>query len=333
MSSDYNAHNNSHPSDFNDEAELILTDANFRLEDCLGRSTPESHIGCHGCGHGKSVPAYSCRCYQQNFGQFKSKPSSPDDEEAFQPTDYAPCSKRKWSEDDGGVTNIGATSVPIVELLPEKHMKVERKFESFEGELLAKMAAIMQEVVGHCQTQDIGTSAPKHKSADWMNKFLDRLWLIYKPVLSAIIVTFVDKMLSTTIPAFSDSLHLTTFTLGMKTSRIDKVRTSPRTANDVAMMQRNPKIVQSVRLGKGLATAFMLIPGLQTFIQDIIHYMLSPVEYKQSKLGAANFTNQVCWKQRLTSVSNSPPIPLIIKFHPIQVCRSLIQWKICQFFD
>ncbi|KAG1799429.1 uncharacterized protein HD556DRAFT_1458280 [Suillus plorans] len=352
MSSDYNAHNNSHPSDFNDGAEVILTDANFRLEDRSGRSTPESHIGCHGC-------------YQWNFGQFKSEPSSPDDEEAFQLADEfraeqpelleaqggnhnnadAPRSKRKWSEDDGGVTNMGATSVPIVELPPKKRTKVERKFESFEGELLAKMAAVMQEVVGcrvskgpalsnsgswrivddefnnqefyhniidylelpptpeaakeissfrvftlpliESQRELIKTClAPKHESADWMNKFLDRLWLIYEPVLSATIVAFVDQMLSTTIPAFSDSLRLTTFTLGTKTSRIDKVRTSPRTANDVAMMvwgisfipnHRNPKIVQSVRLGKGLATAFMPIPGLQTFIRDIIHYTLSPV--------------------------------------------------------
>ncbi|KAG2756512.1 tricalbin [Suillus brevipes Sb2] len=198
--------------------------------------------------------------------------------------------------------------------------------------------------------------ASEHETADWMNNFLDRFWLIYEPVLSATVVASVDQILSTTTPAFLDSLRLTTFTLGTKAPRIDKVRTFPRTADDIVMMdwgisftpndtsdmtprqaaqKVNPKIVLSVRLGKGLATASMPvllenitfsgmmrirmklmanfphvqvvdisflekpvidyvlkpvggeslgfdiahIPGLQTFIRDMVHATLSPMMY------------------------------------------------------
>lgn len=120
----------------------------------------------------------------------------------------------------------------------------------------------------------------EHESADWINNFLDRFWLIYEPVLSATIISSVDQILSTNTPAFLDSLRLTTFTLGTKAPRIDKVRTFPKTDDDVVMMdwgisftptdtsdltprqaanKVNPKIVLSVRVGKGLATASMPI--------------------------------------------------------------------------
>lgn len=118
------------------------------------------------------------------------------------------------------------------------------------------------------------------ESADWINNFLDRFWLIYEPVLSATIVSSVDQILSTNTPAFLDSLRLATFTLGTKAPRIDKVRTFPNTEDDVVMMdwgisftpndvsdmtpvqaqkKVNPKIVLQVRVGKGLATAAMPI--------------------------------------------------------------------------
>ncbi|KAH7915157.1 C2 domain-containing protein [Hygrophoropsis aurantiaca] len=127
--------------------------------------------------------------------------------------------------------------------------------------------------------------ASEHESADWINNFLDRFWLIYEPVLSATVISSVDQILSTNTPAFLDSLRLSTFTLGTKAPRIDKVRTFPKTDDDVVMMdwgisftpndisdltrrqaeeKVNPKIVLSVRLGKGLATAAMPI-----LIEDI----------------------------------------------------------------
>ncbi|TFL06303.1 C2 domain-containing protein [Pterulicium gracile] len=120
----------------------------------------------------------------------------------------------------------------------------------------------------------------EHESADWINNFLDRFWLIYEPVLARTIVSSVDQVLSTNTPAFLDSLRLTDFTLGTKAPRIDKVRTFPKTPDDVVMMdwglsftpndisditpkqaanKVNPKVVLSVRVGKGLATAAMPI--------------------------------------------------------------------------
>ncbi|THH27082.1 hypothetical protein EUX98_g7106 [Antrodiella citrinella] len=118
----------------------------------------------------------------------------------------------------------------------------------------------------------------EHETANWMNHFLDRFWLIYEPVLSKTIIASVDQVLSTNCPAFLESLRLSTFTLGTKAPRIDRVRTFPGTADDIVMMDWgisftpsdvadltpkqaqsivNPKIVLSVRVGKGVASATM----------------------------------------------------------------------------
>ncbi|KAJ7225891.1 C2 domain-containing protein [Mycena pura] len=136
----------------------------------------------------------------------------------------------------------------------------------------------------------------EHESADWINNFLDRFWLIYEPVLSQTIISTVDQILSTNTPAFLDSLRLTQFTLGNKAPRIDKVRTFPKTPDDIVMMdwgisftpndvsdltprqtanKVNPKIVLSVRLGKGLATASMPI-----LVEDITFSGLMRIRMK-----------------------------------------------------
>ena len=120
----------------------------------------------------------------------------------------------------------------------------------------------------------------EHETANWINHFLDRFWRIYEPVLSATIVASVDQILSTSTPAFLDSLRLSEFTLGTKAPRIDNVRTFPKTPDDIVAMdwhlsftpndisditpneakdKVNPKIVLAVRVGKGLATAAMPI--------------------------------------------------------------------------
>ena len=122
--------------------------------------------------------------------------------------------------------------------------------------------------------------ASGHESAEWLNHFLQRFWIIYEPVLSATIVSTVDQLLSANCPPFLDSLRLTGFTLGNKAFRIDRVRTDPKTEEDIVMMdwavsftpndisdmtprevtkKVNPKITLSVRVGKGLATAEMPI--------------------------------------------------------------------------
>ncbi|CAE6512911.1 unnamed protein product [Rhizoctonia solani] len=124
-----------------------------------------------------------------------------------------------------------------------------------------------------------------HESANWMNHFMDRFWLIYEPVLSASIVAAVDQVLSASTPAFLDSIRLKEFTLGTKAPRIEKVTTSPSTDKDVVDMiwefsftpndlmditpreakdKVNPKIVLEVRLGKGLATA-----GMPILVEDM----------------------------------------------------------------
>lgn len=112
------------------------------------------------------------------------------------------------------------------------------------------------------------------ESADWINNFLDRFWDIYEPVLSATVVSSVDQILSTNTPPFLDSIRLSTFTLGNKAPRINHVRTYPNTPDDIVTMEWavsftpsdisditpfeakrrvNPKIVLSIRVGKGFA--------------------------------------------------------------------------------
>lgn len=138
--------------------------------------------------------------------------------------------------------------------------------------------------------------ASEHETADWINNFLDRFRLIYEPVLSATVVSSVDQVLSTNCPAFLDSIRLTTFTLGTKAPRIDKVRTFPKTDDDVVMMdwgisftpnetlemtqqqiaqKVNPKITLSVRVGKALATA-----ALPILLEDITFSGLMRIRLK-----------------------------------------------------
>lgn len=136
----------------------------------------------------------------------------------------------------------------------------------------------------------------EHESADWMNNFLDRFWLIYEPVLSRTIISSVDQVLSASTPAFLESLRLTEFTLGTKAPRIDKVRTFPKTPDDIVTMdwgisftpndvsditprqaanKVNPKIVLSVRVGKGVATA-----ALPILVEDITFAGLMRIKMK-----------------------------------------------------
>ncbi|TIC69617.1 hypothetical protein E3Q03_01245 [Wallemia mellicola] len=113
----------------------------------------------------------------------------------------------------------------------------------------------------------------QHESAEWVNSFLDRFWLIYEPVLSATIVSSVDQVLSQNTPGFLDSIRMTQFTLGNKAPDIEYVKTWPNAGNGLIQMdwriafkpsdksnitpneakkQVNPKIVLAVRVGKGV---------------------------------------------------------------------------------
>lgn len=114
----------------------------------------------------------------------------------------------------------------------------------------------------------------EHESADWINHFMKRFWLIYEPVLSATIVQSVDAVLATSTPAFLESIRMTTFRLGTKPPHIDHVQTFPATPEDEVVMEWkvsftpndvqdlthketafkvNPRIVLTIRLGVGPA--------------------------------------------------------------------------------
>ncbi|WVF68009.1 hypothetical protein IAT40_002771 [Kwoniella sp. CBS 6097] len=123
------------------------------------------------------------------------------------------------------------------------------------------------------------------ESADWMNSFLERFWLIYEPVLSQTIIASTDAALAGVAPAGVDSIKLTTFTLGTKAPRIDYVRTFPKTPEDIVIMdwalsftpndlqditprqaakRVNPKIVLTIRVGKGVVSK-----GIPILLEDM----------------------------------------------------------------
>lgn len=125
----------------------------------------------------------------------------------------------------------------------------------------------------------------ENETAGWINNFLMRFWLIYEPVLSATIIQQVDAALKENCPPFLDSLRLTTFTLGTKPPVIDSVRTLADTDDDVIVMdwrfnftpndvrdmtvrrasnRINPKIVLTVRVGKGMVGA-----GLPILLENV----------------------------------------------------------------
>ena len=110
------------------------------------------------------------------------------------------------------------------------------------------------------------------------------------------IVLAVDQVLSFNCPAFLESLRLTTFTLGTKAPRIDFIRTFPDTESDVVVMdfkisftpndtadltprqaanKVNPKIVLSIRVGKGVA-----VIGKDIVVEDITFVGLMRIKLK-----------------------------------------------------
>jgi Ca2+-dependent lipid-binding protein len=118
------------------------------------------------------------------------------------------------------------------------------------------------------------------ETADWMNNFLSRFWRIYEPVLSTTIMNSVAQILSTSTPAFLDSIALTTFSLGNKAPHIDHVKTDPSTDEETVEMQwavsftpndvtdmtyrqaarkENPKIILEIRIGKGVTAKMPIL--------------------------------------------------------------------------
>lgn len=135
-----------------------------------------------------------------------------------------------------------------------------------------------------------------NESLEWINSFLVKFWPIYAPVLCTTIVNSVDQVLSTSTPAFLDSLRLKFFTLGTKPPRMDHVKTYPKAEDDIVLMdwkfsftpndvldltarqlknKINPKIVLEIRLGKGVISK-----GMDVIVEDMAFSGLMRVKVK-----------------------------------------------------
>ncbi|KAK5663647.1 hypothetical protein OQA88_4078 [Cercophora sp. LCS_1] len=123
------------------------------------------------------------------------------------------------------------------------------------------------------------------ESLEWINSFLVKFWPIYQPVLAQTVINSVDQVLSSSTPAFLDSLKLKTFTLGSKPPRMEHVKTYPKAEDDVVIMdwlfsftpndtadmtsrqiknKVNPKVVLEIRVGKA-----MISKGLDVIVEDM----------------------------------------------------------------
>ncbi|KAI7888150.1 C2 domain-containing protein [Mucor mucedo] len=123
------------------------------------------------------------------------------------------------------------------------------------------------------------------ETVGWMNLFLSRFWLIFEPVLSAQIIGQVDTVLAENTPSFLDSIRMSSFTLGTKAPSVDGIKVYPGSAPDIVCMdwkfsfipndvldmtkreadnKVNPKIVLTIRVGKGMIGA-----GMPVLLEDI----------------------------------------------------------------
>ena len=135
-----------------------------------------------------------------------------------------------------------------------------------------------------------------NESLEWINSFLVKFWPIYAPVLCTTIINSVDQILSTSTPAFLDSLRLKFFTLGTKPPRMDHVKTYPKAEDDTVLMdwkfsftpndnmdltarqlknKINPKVVLEIRVGKGVISK-----GMDVIVEDMAFSGLMRVKVK-----------------------------------------------------
>lgn len=134
------------------------------------------------------------------------------------------------------------------------------------------------------------------ESLEWINSFLVKFWPIYAPVLCDTIIASVDQVLSTSTPAFLDSMRMKFFTLGSKPPRMDHVKTYPKAEDDTVLMdwkfsftpndtmdltarqiknKVNPKVVLEIRLGKGIVSH-----GMDIIVEDFAFSGLMRVKVK-----------------------------------------------------
>ncbi|GAB7350158.1 hypothetical protein MBLNU459_g0823t3 [Dothideomycetes sp. NU459] len=134
------------------------------------------------------------------------------------------------------------------------------------------------------------------ETLEWINSFLVKFWPIYAPVICATIVSSVDQVLSTSTPAFLDSMRMRYFTLGTKPPRLEHVKSYPKAEDDTVLMdwkfsftpndtadltarqiknKVNPKVVLEIRLGKG-----MVSKGMDIIVEDMAFSGLMRVKVK-----------------------------------------------------
>ena len=134
------------------------------------------------------------------------------------------------------------------------------------------------------------------ESLEWINSFMVKFWPIYAPVLCATVVSSVDQVLSTSTPAFLDSLRMKFFTLGTKPPRLEHVKTYPKIEDDTVLMdwkfsftpndvmdltarqlknKINPKVVLEIRIGKGVISK-----GMDVIVEDFAFTGLMRVKVK-----------------------------------------------------
>jgi len=134
------------------------------------------------------------------------------------------------------------------------------------------------------------------ESLEWINSFMAKFWPIFQPVLAETVINSVDQVLSTSTPAFLDSLRMKTFTLGSKPPRMEHVKTYPKADDDIVLMdwkfsftpndhadmtarqiknKVNPKVVLEIRIGKA-----MISKGLDVIVEDMAFSGLMRVKIK-----------------------------------------------------
>lgn len=135
-----------------------------------------------------------------------------------------------------------------------------------------------------------------HESLEWINSFMVKFWPIFAPPLCESIINSVDQVLSTSTPAFLDSLRMKTFVLGTKPPRLEHVKTYPKSEDNIVLMdwkfsfnpndvadltsrqlknKINPKVVLEVRVGKG-----MISKGLDVIVEDFAFSGIMRVKMK-----------------------------------------------------
>jgi Ca2+-dependent lipid-binding protein len=134
------------------------------------------------------------------------------------------------------------------------------------------------------------------ESLEWINSFMVKFWPIFQPVLAETVINSVDQVLSSSTPAFLDSLRMKTFTLGSKPPRMEHVKTYPKADDDIVLMdwkfsftpndhadmtsrqiknKVNPKVVLEIRIGKA-----MISKGLDVIVEDMAFSGLMRVKIK-----------------------------------------------------